>query len=122
MPHIDIVVSTDLGKNIAWRDTLRSLHAELASRGYAALGDLKSRVRYCDFALSGEDFEAAQVVATLTMTNPRPEDVMEAMAAIVFDHLGRAVERVAGERWTQCCVFHQFVPKDRYLKRTFNAA
>lgn len=120
MPHIDIVVSPELGKKITWQDTLCAIHAELAAQGFAAITDLKGRVRFCDIAVSGVEPAADQVVATLTMTNPRPEETMEAMANIVFEHLGRAVENVAGDRWTQCCVFHQLVPKSRYLKRTIN--
>lgn len=121
MPHIAIEASPSLLAAIVWEPVFQALHAELADRGWAALADLKSRVTRIDAQLCGADPQAQQLIATLTLTNPRPPETCAAMAQMVFDHLRRAIDahpEIAA--WVQCCVFLQEHPKSHYLKRQWN--
>lgn len=97
------------------------MHAEIAAKGFAAIGDLKSRVQTCEYTLSGNDAAAGQVVATLVTTNPRSAEAENAMTEIVLSHLKQAVDTVPERMWIQCCVFFQHIPKSRYLKLELNA-
>lgn len=122
MPHIVIEVSPSLFAAIDWAPELRALHTALADRGWAALADLKSRVKPIAIELSGVDRQARQLVATLTLTQARPVQTSAAMAELVFDHLCRAVSALPdGGAWVQCCVFLREHPRSHYLKRQWNA-
>lgn len=123
MPHITIEVSPSLLAAIDWAPVLRTLHTALAEQGWAKLLDLKSRVVPIAFELCGADAQAQQLVATLTLTNPRPTEVCNAMARTVFDHLAQAIDeaQVSPAAWTQCCVFLREHPKAQYLKRQWHA-
>src|SRR2546427_5927665 len=72
MPHIAIEVSPSLLPSIQWEPVLHAMHLALAERGWARLADLKSRVAPIAVGLCGDDPHAQQLIATLTLTNPRP--------------------------------------------------
>jgi 5-carboxymethyl-2-hydroxymuconate isomerase len=119
MPHIAIEVSPPLLAAIDWAPVLHGMHSMLAERGWAALADLKSRVVPIAVELCGVDPHAQQLIATLTLTNPRPPETCNAMAETVLDHLSRAVAVASptSADWIQCCVFLREHPKSHYLKR-----
>ena len=122
MPHITVEVSSSLFTTIEWTPVMHALHLALAERGWAALADLKSRVVPIAVELCGTDPNAQQLIATLTLTNPRPSEMSCAMAQAVLEHLSHAVEsrpELAG--WVQCCVFLREHPKAQYFKRQWNA-
>lgn len=127
MPHIVIEASPALVEAIAWPQVLRGIHEHLCASGWAAPADMKSRVLPIVAGLCGEDSAARQLVATLVLTNPRPAQVCEQMAAAVHEHLSHAIEAIEANNaagpgaWTQCCVFLREVPKAHYLKRQWNA-
>ncbi len=122
MPHLVIEVSPSLLAAIEWEPELHSLHVALAERGWARLADLKSRVTPIAMELCGVDRQAQQLIATLTLTNPRPPETCTAMAEMVFDHLCRVVgAQSETASWVQCCMFLQTHPKSHYLKRQWNA-
>lgn len=131
MPHIAIEVSPSLLPSIQWEPVLHAMHLALAERGWARLADLKSRVAPIAVGLCGEDPHAQQLIATLTLTNPRPPQTCSAMAEVVFEHLSRAIGAIGAigpfeaplesAAWVQCCVFLQEHPKSHYLKRQWNA-
>lgn len=123
MPHIVIEGSPPLLAAIEWEPVLHALHLALAERGWAGLADLKSRVMPIAAELAGADRNALQLVATLTLTNPRPPETSAAMAAMVFEHLCAATEASPGSAaaWVQCCVFLREHPKSHYLKQQWNA-
>lgn len=121
MPHISIEVSSPLLAAIQWEQVLHTMHLALAQRGWATLEDLKSRVTPIAAGLCGVDPQAQQLIATLTLTNPRPPETCAAMAAMVLDHLSQAIDdRPALSAWVQCCVFLREHPKSHYLKRQWN--
>ena len=119
MPHIAIEVSPPLLAAIDWTPVLHGMHTALATSGWAALEDLKSRVVPIAIELCGVDPQAQQLIATLTLTNPRPPQTCSAMAETVLAHLSRAI--VAAHpmpaAWIQCCVFLREHPQSHYLKR-----
>ena len=117
MPHIVIEASPALLGAIGWQPVLRELHRALAESGWAAMGDMKSRVHPIAAGLCGEDPAAQQLIATLTLTNPRPPLVCRQMAEMVHVHLSRAIDALGPGAWTQCCVFLRDVPKSHYVKR-----
>ena len=125
MPHIAIEVSPSLLPSIQWEPVLHAMHLALAERGWARLADLKSRVAPIAVGLCGEDPHAQQLIATLTLTNPRPPQMCSAMAEVVFEHLARAIGPIDAHpesaAWVQCCVFLQEHPKSHYLKRQWKA-
>lgn len=123
MPHIAIEVSPPLLAAINWAPVLHGLHASLVEPGWAALADLKSRVVPIAIELCGADPQAQQLIATLTLTNPRPPETCKAMTETVLDHLSRALAAAhpAPTAWTQCCVFLREHPKSHYLKRQWPA-
>ncbi|MDP9917467.1 5-carboxymethyl-2-hydroxymuconate isomerase [Variovorax boronicumulans] len=122
MPHIAIEVSSSLFAAIEWEPVLHAMHLALAARDWAELGDLKSRVTPIAVELCGADPQAQQLIATLTLTNPRPPKTCAAMAQMVLDHLSRVVgERPETSAWVQCCVFLREHPKSHYLKRQWHA-
>lgn len=131
MPHIAIEVSPSLLPSIQWEPVLHAMHLALAKRGWARLADLKSRVAPIAVGLCGDDPHAQQLIATLTLTNPRPPQMCSAMAEVVFEHLSRAIGAIGAigpfeappesAAWVQCCVFLQEHPKSHYLKRQWNA-
>lgn len=121
MPHIHIEASSGIIDLIDWTHVVNQLHADLAGRGWARLGDLKSRIHHCAASVSADDPTAQQIVATLVLTNPRPAEMQQAMSQVVLDHLGRAIDAIGPDHWIQCCVFLQPVPKCDYLKRQWNA-
>ena len=120
MPHIKIEASAEIIDLIDWTNVLHELHAALADQGWAKLTDLKSRIHPCATAISANDPSAQQVIATLVLTNPRPAEMQQAMSQMVLDHLERAIDATHPDRWIQCCVFLQPVPKHDYLKRQWN--
>lgn len=122
MPHIAIEVSPSLLASIQWEPVLHAMHLALAGRGWARLADLKSRVAPISAGLCGGDPHAQQLIATLTLTNPRPPEMCSAMAEVVLEHLARAIgAHPALAAWVQCCVFLRQHPKSHYLKRQWNA-
>lgn len=122
MPHIAVEVSPALLAAIEWEPVLQGLHAAIAERGWARLADLKSRMASIAVELCGADPQAQQLIATLTLTNPRPPETCAAMAEMVFDHFSRSIGADTGTPgWVQCCVFLQEHPKSHYLKRQWNA-
>ncbi len=131
MPHIAIEVSPSLLPSIQWEPVLHAMHLALAERGWARLADLKSRVAPIAVGLCGEDPHAQQLIATLTLTNPRPPQMCSAMAEVVLGHLSRAIGAIGATgpidahpeaaAWVQCGVFLQEHPKSHYLKRQWNA-
>lgn len=125
MPHLTIEVSPALLDAIDWPAALTDLHRALAAPGWAALDDLKSRVLPIAHGVCGTDAQAQQLIATLTLTNPRPHDVSQQMARTVFEHLSRHVEAVApgngAAPWVQCCVFLQLHARADYFKQQWNA-
>lgn len=131
MPHIAIEVSPSLLPSIQWEPVLHAMHLALAERGWARLADLKSRVAPIAVGLCGGDPHAQQLIATLTLTNPRPPQMCSAMAEVVLEHLSRAIGATGPigpidahpepAAWVQCCVFLQEHPKSHYLKRQWNA-
>lgn len=121
MPHISIEASPALVGAVDWPTTLQGLHAELAHEGWAALADLKSRVHPIAAELCGADPGALQLVATLTLTRPRPPHICERMADTVSRHLSSAVNALQPRPWIQCCVFLRLHPLDHYRKRQWNA-
>lgn len=120
MPHIRIEASSGIIDLIDWTDVLNQLHMDLAGQGWAKLSDLKSRIHHSTASVSANDPSAQQVVATLVLTNPRPVEIQQAMSQMVLDHLERAINATHPDRWIQCCVFLQPVPKHDYLKRQWN--
>lgn len=124
MPHLTIEASPALLDAIDWNAALAELHHALAAPGWAVLDDLKSRVHPIAWGLCGRDAQALQLIATLTLTNPRPEDVCQQMARTVLEHLTRRVEALAPQDgaapWTQCCVFLQPHDKARYFKQQWH--
>lgn len=122
MPHITVEVSSSLYAAIEWQPVMHALHLALAERGWAALADLKSRVVPIAVELCGNDPNAQQLIATLTLTNTRPPEMSGAMAQTVLEHLSRGIEaRPEPARWVQCCVFLREHPKPQYFKRQWNA-
>jgi len=122
MPHIAIEVSPPLLAAVDWAQVLQAMHVALAERGWARMEDLKSRVMPIAVSVCGLDLQAQQLIATLTLTNRRPPQTSDAMAALVFDHMSGAIDMHPGLTfWVQCCVFLQEHPKPRYLKRQWNA-
>lgn len=121
MPHIAMQASPALLAAIEWGPVLKGLHAALAQSGWAKLSDLKSRVVPIVAELCGDDPQAQQLIATLTLTNPRPPQICTAMAEMVLEHLSLALRaRPEQAAWVQCCVFLQEHPKSHYLKRQWN--
>jgi 5-carboxymethyl-2-hydroxymuconate isomerase len=122
MPHIAIEISPALLAAIDWKPVLHELHVALSGRGWAGLADLKSRMTLISAELCGADPQAQQLIATLTLTNPRPAETCTQMAEMVLDHLSSAIGRHPEmAAWVQCCVFLQEHPKSQYLKRQWNA-
>lgn len=120
MPHIAIEISPALSAAIDWNTVLPGLHQALAEPGWAALDDLKSRVHPIAQELSGAAPASQQLIATLTLTNPRPPQVSRQMAETLYAHLSQAIAAQAPGEWVQCCVFLHEVPKGSYLKQQWN--
>lgn len=122
MPHISIEISPALSAGVDWNTLLPGLHQALAEPGWAALDDLKSRVHLIAHELCGAAPAPAsqQLIATLTLTNPRPPQVCRQMAETLLCHLSQAIAAQAPGRWVQCCVFLHEVPKGNYLKQQWN--
>lgn len=120
MPHIAIEISPALSAAIDWTRVLPDLHRALAEPGWAALDDLKSRVHPIAQELCGATPTSQQLIATLTLTNPRPPEVCRQMADTLLAHLSQAIAAQAPREWVQCCVFLHEVPKGGYLKQQWN--
>lgn len=120
MPHLVIEVT---GAMLPQREgaasllpALREIHAEFARLCYAKEEDMKSRVVIADAALAGADADAQFIVATLSMTQPRPEAMQRAMGALIHARLQRFIEDRDPGCWWQCCVFFRYVGSEAYIK------
>jgi len=120
MPHIAIQASPELLAAIPWERVLHQLHAEMGEQGHARLHDMKSRVQPIAAGLCGLDGAALQLVATLTLTNPRTPEVISLMSGRVLARLSEAIDAHAPRAWIQCCVFVQELPRQHYLKEQWN--
>jgi 5-carboxymethyl-2-hydroxymuconate isomerase len=120
VPHLRFEVDAELARALDWSTLTREIHRDLASRGWAALDDLKSRVVVCAFTAAGDLGSSQQIVVTLITTNPRPPEVRRAMTACVLAHLERAVTAIGPRHWTQCCVFLQATDRSDYAKVQWN--
>ena len=116
MPHLHIEVTDALASALDLTSVSEAIHRDIAAQGWAAIGDLKTRVLVCADALAGLDRGAQQLVATLITTNLRPPDVQRAMTDCVLQHLQQAVRTLAPAQWVQCCVFMQATPRSDYSK------
>jgi 5-carboxymethyl-2-hydroxymuconate isomerase len=121
MPHLRIEVSADLAAELDWKQLADDIHRGIATQGWAAINDLKTRVLVCADALAGQDGDAQQLVATLIITNPRPPEVQRAMIDLVLEHLKQAVHELEPAHWVQCCVFMQATDKKNYAKWQWKA-
>lgn len=120
MPHLVIEITNGLlptpRSSSCLLQALGDIHAEFARHGYAKEEDMKSRVVVADTALAGANASAEFIVATLSMTRPRPEPIQRAMGELVHARLERFIEEGDSACSWQCCVFFRYVGSDGYIK------
>jgi 5-carboxymethyl-2-hydroxymuconate isomerase len=95
MPHIVFETTPRLSDLLDFNALMTTIHGQLVERGYARLGDLKSRVY---------------------LSNPRPPEVQREMGRVIHDAMRRAIEQAAADFWWQCCVFIETFDRPDYLK------
>lgn len=119
MPHLVIEITEGLlpaSGAAGLLPALQDIHAELERMGYAKQDDMKSRVIVADTALAGADPGGQFIVATLSMTQPRPETMQKAMGRLIHARLQRFIEEREPRCWWQCCVFFRYVGSEGYIK------
>ncbi|GJI94827.1 hypothetical protein RugamoR57_15450 [Duganella caerulea] len=120
MPHLVIEVTRELlpqpGGAKSLLPVLGDIHNEFSHLGFARLEDMKSRVVVQDAALAGGDEEAQFIVATLTMTQDRPQTMQRAMGDLIRSRLHRYIESQQLACSWQCCVFFRHVGTEGYIK------
>lgn len=116
MPHIVFETTPRLSGLLDFNALMTSIHGQLVERGYARLGDLKSRVYLSDQSLAGAEPDGQFLVARLTMSNPRPPEVQREMGRVIHDAMHCAIEHTAPDFWWQCCVFVETFNRLDYLK------
>jgi 5-carboxymethyl-2-hydroxymuconate isomerase len=116
MPHIVFETTPRLSDLLDFNALMTTIHGQLVERGYARLGDLKSRVYFSDLSLAGAEHDGQFLVARLTMSNPRPPEVQREMGRVIHDAMRRAIEQAAADFWWQCCVFIETFDRPDYLK------
>lgn len=116
MPHITFETTRLLWSMLPFDSIMLDIHRQIADLGHARLSDFKSRVLVSEHSLAGDRRDGEFVVARLTMTNPRSDEVQHEMALVVHDIVRKAIENLAPPFWWQCCVFIENFDKHNYVK------